>query len=467
MLPLAIPSFVMGFIYIGLLDFTGPVQTAFRQAFGASARLPVHGILPAAFVLSLSLYPYVYLLARTAFRDQGLAALEAARLLGSSRRGAFVRLVLPLARPALVAGITLALMETLTDFATVRYFNVPTLSEGVIRIWQGQMERQNATELAALLLLFALLLIVIERALRGDARYHQLMGRGSARALPAQLRGAKAWIACLICVTILIFGFGLPVEQLVAWTLEEANNPLANVTWATFQQHTLNTIIMAGAGTLVTLALALVLAYTVRRNRSSRIRWIIRAATLGYAMPGAVVAVGVLLALSPLDHAINDTAERLGWTAPGLILTGTLIGLVYAYAVRFMAVGYNSVEASFEKISPSLDAAASTLGARSGRVLRRIHVPLISSGVIAGSVLVFMDIVKELPATFLLRPFGMDTLAVWSYMMASESWWTSAAPPALVIVLVELIPVALLIRLNRPDTHTAKSLNDQSFQYDE
>ncbi len=448
LLPLAVPSFVMGFVFMALFDYAGPVQTQWRAWFGREAFFPeIRSGWGAAIVLTLVLYPYVYLLARAAFREQAASTVEAARVMGYSRLGAFFRLVLPMARPSLAAGAILAMMEAMTDFATVRFFSFPTLSEGVVRTWEGRMDRAAATELATLLLVFAAALIVLERLFRGKARYDQSGGQGR-RSARIPLLGWRRWLAVGLCLTVLGLAFILPVGQLTLWVIAEINGHIPG-TWETvYGQYIANTFSLAFTAALLTVFLSLLLAHGARMNKGRFAKWLVRLATLGYALPGAVIAAGVLLTLAPLDHAANQVLAGSGWQ-PGLLLTGSITGLIYAYVVRFMSVAHNSVDASLVKVKPSMEQAARIMGASSGRILRRIHLPLIANGAAAGVILVFVDVMKELPATLLLRPFGMDTLAIWAYMLASESFWQAAALPSLTILVVGLLPVALLMRIGR------------------
>lgn len=446
LLPLAIPSFVMGFVFMATFDFAGPVQTFWRETFGRGAWFPdIRSGGGAIIVLSLVLYPYVYLLARAAFREQGARTIEAARVMGLTRIGAFFRVALPMARPNLAAGISLAMMEAMTDFGTVRFFNFHTLSEGIVRTWEGRMDRAAASELAALLLLFAILVISLERWLRRGASYSQTGGGAEFVIHRHKLAGWKKWLATGICSAVLGVAFILPVTQLVGWLFAEINETALGSWTTVYWQYVGNTAGLAGISAVVAVTAAVLMVFAARRFTSPWARRLVRLSTLGYAMPGAVVAAGVLLTLSPIDHAINDA---LGGNV-GLILTGSLVGLVYAYTVRFMSVSYSSIESSAEKIKPSLEQAARLMGASSWRILLRIRLPLIINGLAAGLMLVFVDVMKELPATLLLRPFGMDTLAIWTYMLAAESFWQAAAVPALTIVVVGLIPVALLMRLGR------------------
>ncbi len=440
-LPLAMPGYVLGFVFMATFDFAGPVQSALRSWFGPEVWFPeIRSVGGAAIVLSLVWYPYVYLLARAAFAEQSSATLDAARAMGINGAQRFFRLVLPLARPSLVAGVTLVMLETLTDFATVRYFNVMTLSEGVYRIWEGMMDRDAALELATLLLLFALGLILLERALRGQARYTQA-GVTMQRLVPKPLSGWRAVAAPALCWLVLSMAFLLPVAQLVAWTVAELRNPTLPTADGVAWRYIGVSVSLAGGAAALAVLVALLLASGSRLGAGRFVRGTIRLATLGYAMPGAVVAVGTLTLLAAFDEMLFVA----GWSG-GLLLTGSIFGLIYAYLVRFLAIAYGSADASLEKITPRLVEAARCLGAGRLRIVGRIHTPLVGAGLLAGAILVFVDVMKELPATLLLRPFGMDTLSIWTYMLAAESFWQAAAIPALLIVGVGIIPVALLVR---------------------
>lgn len=466
LLPLAVPKFIMGFVFIATFDYAGPVQTRWRAWFGADAWFPdIQSAGGVALVMTLVLYPYVYLLARAAFREQSATTLEAVRVMGYARWQSFLRIVLPLARPSIAAGVALTMMEALTDYGTVSFFGYPTLSEGVVRIWDGRFDRASATELAALLLLFALGMIVLERALRGSARYYQTGGR-TRRLEPVRLGGAGRWLATVACALLVTAAFVLPVAQLGVWAYREYHTPTVGAWRPVYGDYIATTVRLAAMATALIMVLALVVARGVRAGMaahaaaSRRARMLpallARVVTLGYAMPGAVIAAGVLLLLAPLDHDVTDFVNRhLGRTNPDLLLTGTTTALIYAYVVRFMAVGFNSVDASLEKIKPSMEEAARTMGARAPRILWRIQLPLVSSGLAAGALLVFVDVMKELPVTLLLRPpFGSDTLALWAYFLASEAFWQAAAIPALTILVIGLLPVLLLMRVGARERPT-------------
>ena len=443
-LPLAIPAYVIGFAFLGLFDFTGPVQTALRAALGAGARLPeLHSWGGVVLVMTLVFYPYVYLLARTAFREQGAATLETARSLGRSRLAAFREVTLPMARPSLVAGVSLAMMEALADVGTVATFGYRTLTESVYRVWYGMFDRAAAAQLASLLLLFALGMLALERGLRGRARFVQSQRRGAGIA-PGRLRGGRAWAASAACAAVLGLAFALPVAQLLAW----AGGALGGWRAPRFAALVGHTLLLAGLAATLAALLALVLAYAGRLHPSPGVRLAAQSASMGYALPGAVIAVGVLVPLAWLDHGL---AGALGWLAGHpvpLLLTGSAAGLVFAYVARFLSVSFQTVEASLGKIPPSLDDAARSLGAGAGGTLGRVHLPLMRGGLLTALLLVFVETMKELPATLLLRPMGLDTLAIEVWERTSEAMWADAAAPALAIVAAGLAPVVVAIRLS-------------------
>jgi iron(III) transport system permease protein len=444
MLPLAMPPYVVGFTFLGLFDFPGPVQTTLRAWLGEGARLPA---LPAAWgvalVMTLVFYPYVYLLGRAAFREQGAATLETARSLGRSPLQAFLGVVLPMARPSLVAGVALAMMEALADFGTVATFGYRTLTEAIYRVWHGMFDRTAATQLASLLLLFALAVLVLERAARGRARFTQSQRRGPG-VTPLRLTGWRGPAASAACALVLIVAVLIPIGQLLTWAFG------AEAAWPgpTLARALRNTLLLAGAAALATGAVALALAYATRLHPTRVVRAAARLASMGYAVPGAVIAVGILVPLSWLDHVLAWAAERTLRHPAELLLTGSAAGLVFAYVVRFLAPSFQTLEASLAKIPPSLDEASRSLGLGVGPTLRRVHVPLLRRGLLTALILVLVDTMKELPATLLLRPLGLNTLAVEVWVRTSESMWAEAAGPALLIVAGGLCPVLLAIRFS-------------------
>ncbi|HSE94417.1 MAG TPA: iron ABC transporter permease [Methylomirabilota bacterium] len=445
-LPLALPAYVIGFVFLGVFDYAGPLQTALRAWLGAGLRLPdPRASWGVAVVMTFVFYPYVYALARTAFRDQAPEAIESARALGRTRWGVLRHVTLPLARPALVAGMTLAGMEALADFGTVATFGVRTLTVAVYRVWHGLFDRPAATQLAALLLTVAVTLVVVERTARGRARFAQPRRRGRAAA-PTRLSGVRAWAASGTCLTVLTVAFGLPVAQLGIWVGEVlARDGLP----AGFGGLVAGSLQLAGTAALLVTVLAVLLGYALRLRPTRLVAGAVRFATMGYAVPGAVIAVGVLLPLAGLDRVL---ASGLRWVAgmdPGLLVTGSAAGLLFAYVVRFLAVGAHAVEAGLSRIPLHLDEAARSLGAGPGKTLRAVHLPLLRGGILTGLALTFVDVMKEMPATILLRPLGWDTLAIAIWQRTAESLWAEAAVPALALVAAGLVPVALILRLDR------------------
>lgn len=441
-LPLAVPAYVLGFVYVSMLGYAGPVQSGLRSLFGPDAWFPeVRSLAVAALVMTLALYPYVYLLARAAMREQAALTYDAARMLGDGPLRAAFRVVLPMARPSLAAGGALVAMETLTDFATVQYFNVETVSVGVYRVWKGMFDREAATELAAVVLLFALAVIVVERLLRGRARYHQ-HGGAARRIDPVRLPGWRGWLATGACVAVLGVVFVVPVAQLLAWTSGRALQAPGGAFDARYLGHLTNSLVIAVLTAVGCVLVALLVANAVRFGGDRTTRGAAYVSTIGYAVPGPVVAVGVLVVFAALDAAFDAVGVGIG----GILVTGTVAGLLYAYVVRFLALGVNTLEASLDKVQPSVTMSALTLGAPPRRVLARIHLPMLRSGVAVALVLVAIDALKELPIVLLLRPFGFETLAIWVFQLASESRWELAGPPALTIVAVATLPVVVLFR---------------------
>jgi iron(III) transport system permease protein len=446
-LPMAVPAYVQGFVYMATFDFAGPVQTALRPFFNSMAWFPeIRSGTGAILVMTLVLYPYVYLLAKAGFREQSGVLLEAARVMGHGPTTVFLRVILPLARPSIAAGTALALMEALADFATVRFFNFPTLSDGVIRVWHGMMDLRAASELAGLLAMVALVILLLEHVLRGRTRYFQSGGKAPGIA-PVTLPGWRGWLATSVCLLVIAVAFVLPVGQLLSWTLRELPNQPAG-TLDVYAQLARNSIVLSVLAALFATVTALLLASGIRLTSSRATFMLARLATSGYAMPGAVVAVGIIVPLSAFDHALNNFLAAWRGNGVGLVLTGSVVGLVYAYVVRFLSVSFSSIDSSLEKVTPNVTAAARVLGAGPWRLLLRIHFPLVAPGMLAGAILVFVDVMKELPLTMMLRPFGHDTLAVWVWQMAAESVWGGASLPALVIVMAGLVPVFFLMRVD-------------------
>ena len=443
-LPLAVPTYVIGFVFVALFEFAGPVPTFFRETLNLSWKFPnVRSYGAVVLVMSLVVYPYVYLLALTAFRELGSNLTEVARSLGCRSTAVFWRVGLPLARPAIATGVALALMETLADFGTVSVFGYQTLTTAIYRVWFGMFDRVAAGQLAVLLMLFAFALVVLEQRARGRMRFVQAHGRNIARTLPP-LRGYKAWAATAFVSGVLAAGFIVPAGVLAWWSLRAAE---ASLLPRNFPDLLRNTLTLAASACLLAVAAAMILAYATRSTRS-RALWLgARVASLGYAIPGSVIAVGVLTTLSRIDGIINAGLGWFGDFGVGLVLTGSALGLLFAYLVRFISVAFFSVESGLTRISGSMDESARSLGAGPARVLGRVHLPLLRGSLLTALILVFVDVMKEMPATMLIRPFGVDTLAVEVWQRTTESMWTEASAPALSIVAAGVLPVILLTRL--------------------
>lgn len=443
MLPLAMPAYVMAYAYTDWLQFSGPVQATLRAATGWEAReywFPeIRSLWGAAAMLSFALYPYVYLIARTAFLELSRSAIEAGRLAGYGPWGAFFRVAVPLARPAIVAGASLALMETLADFGTVSYFAVEVFTTGIFKAWLSMGDATAAAQLSACLLAFVVVVLALERASRGRAAYY---AGGRRPAPPLPLRGASAMAASAACAAPVFFGFALPAFLLLALAWDEAGTYPGTRLLALVA----NSFSIAGVTALLGVGLALVMAYAARTTASPAVLLVNRAASLGYAVPGAVIAIGVLVPLARVDNALADAIEQAFGVKTGLLFTGTAAALVYAYLVRMLAVALQTTNSGLAKITPAMDAAARSLGATPLGALARVHVPLLAPSLAAASLLVFVDVLKELPATFALRPFNFDTLAIEAYNLAKDERLAEAALPALVIVAVGLLPVIYVSR---------------------
>lgn len=440
MLPFAIPAYVLAFVFVGLLDFSGPVQTLLREWFGSGLRLPsVRSTGGVIIVFILVFYPYVYLLARTAFLAQGKGFMEAARVLGLSPWQAFWRVALPVARPAIGAGVALALMEALADFGAVSVFNFDTFTTAIYKTWYGFFSLSSATQLASLLLLFVAVLLFSEQRARGAIRPSNERPRGKAL---YKLRGWKAFLATTWCCLVFLCAFVIPILQLLAWFWQRGRFDL-DERYTALITHTLYLGLMAAA---ITVTAALLLAFAKRMTPTKRMHALVGFANLGYALPGSVLAVAIMLAFSYLDeHAVIPLSLSFGGAGKPILL-GSLSALLLAYMIRFMAVAYGPLEGALARIKPSLPEASRSLGISGLSLFRRVYLPLLLPGSLSAALLVFVDVLKEMPATLLMRPFGWDTLAVRIFEMTSEGEWARASLPALTLVLVGLLPVVLLIR---------------------
>ncbi len=441
MLPLAVPAYVLAFVTVGLFDFSGPVQEWLRARWGADRYWfpPVRSVGGLMIVMGLAFYPYVYMLARAAFMTQGRRMFEVGRLLGLAPWAAFWRVAIPLARPAIAAGMALALMETLADFGTVAVFNYDTFTTAIYKAWFALFSLEAAAQLSSILLVLVALALIMERTLRRGARYY-VAGKAD-RELRYKLTRGRALLASAAAALTLILAFVLPVIQLLLWALESTAD-----TDARYFRFLANTLGLGMSAAAVTTAGALLLAYTHRLKPDRRMVLTVRLATLGYALPGSVLAVGMMMTVVWIDGHLAAFIHGTSGIAVGPILTGSLVILVAAYAVRFLAVAYGPVDSAFERIRPSLWQAARSLGAGNREILWRISIPMLRPGLVSAALLVLVEVMKEMPATLLLRPFGWDTLATRVFEWTSEGQWQAAALPALTLILIGLLPVFILIR---------------------
>ena len=448
-LPLAMPSYILGYLTIATAGRTGPIQDQWREWFGRDAWFPhVESLGGAIITFSLVLYPYVFLLARAALRDQASGAYLTARSLGAGPAESMRRVVLPLVRPAIAAGAAVVMMETLTDFATVQYFGVDTVSVGVFRIWRGTYDRDAASELALVVLAFAVLAIGLERVGRGRARFGQSGGADSGMA-PSRLTGRWAAAATATCALVIFVAFLGPTLQLLLWAIAEQRSPRGTPLLDQFPGYLWNSLQLVAITAFVCLILATLLANGRRFGRPSVTKLATRTTALGYAVPGPVIGIGVLLTVVAVDTGL----EEIGLNLPGAVATGSMLVLLYAYAVRFLTPGLAAIEAGTEQISDDMTATSRSLGAGPIRTVRRVHLPLSKTALLSAGVLVGVDALKELPIVLLLRPFGFDTLPVWVYNLVSESRFQQAALPALSIIAVATVPVIFVARrLDRPST---------------
>ena len=441
-LPLAMPAYILGFVFLSTMNAAGPVQRSVRDLFGTDWAFSVSTLPGCIVVMSLTLYPYVYLMARSAFAEQAPTTYDAARTLGAGRRRAFFAVLLPLARPSLAAGLVLVMMEVLTDFATVQYFNVQTVSVGVYLVWKGTYDFGSAASLASLVMLFAVAVLAVERLLRGRARFTQRGGRG--RGLPrTTLSPARGWAAATVCLLALSGAFGIPVLRLGSWALGRALGDQPSALGADFLDALVNSAVVAALAAVTCVTLALVMGHALQLGGGRVVRGAAQLTMFGYAVPGPVIAIGTLVLFAWADRALEAVGVPGG---TGLLATGSVVGILYAYAVRFLGPAYQAVDAAYAAVPASMTQSALSLGAGPLRLLGRVHAPLVRSGLAVALVLVAIDAIKELPLVLLLRPFGFTTVSVSVYQLAKENLWEQAAFPALVIVALAMVPVFLLFR---------------------
>lgn len=452
-LPLAMPAYVIAYAYTDALQFAGPVQSWLRGVTGWGAReywFPdIRSIGGAIVLFSLVLYPYVYLTARAAFLQQTASTVEVARLLGHGTWRTLWHVSLPLARPGILAGTVLALMETLADFGTVAYFGIPTFSTGIFRTWFSLGDKIAAAQLSACMMLFVIAILWLERASRGRAQVHDDGRTGQRQPLVRPLMGWRGWLACGLCAAPVMLGFLIPALMLcrMAWVDGDAQfGPR-------FVGLVRNSFVLASTTALVAVLVALAIGYAGRGAthglRARLVRALTRLCGMGYALPGSVIAVGVLVPVAQFDNALSGWLQQHLGLSVGLLLTGGMTALVYAYLVRFLGVALQSVNAGLARITPAMDSAARSLGHGPTATLRRVHAPLLRGSLLTAALIVFVDVMKELPATFVMRPFNFDTLAVQAYNLAADERLAEAATASLVIVLVGLLPVIVLSRAIR------------------
>jgi iron(III) transport system permease protein len=443
LLPLAMPTYVLAFVFLGLLDYSGPVQTQLRTWFGPeNVMFPeirsAGGVIT---VLSLALYPYVYLISRNAFLTQGIRTLEVAQSLGYNRREGFFRVALPMARPWIAGGLMLVLMEALADFGAVSIFNFDTFTTAIYKAWFGFFSLAAAAQLSSILVVIVFVIIIIEQQMRTRMRYYQ-PGRHSVKSHRFRLGRGAGWAACAYSLAVLVFAFIIPSVQLCLWSFDVIAEEF-NARYFGFLTHSLSLGIMAS---VLTCVCALLLSYARRHHPDRTTDYIVRTSTLGYALPGTILAVGVFIPVAYMDNFINDIAVKHFSTDTGPVLQGTLLVMVVAYLVRFMAAGYNSIDNSMQRITKSIDEAANVMGLKGLNMLRLIHLPILRTGMLTAATLVFVDVMKEMPITLMTRPFGWDTLAVKIYELTSEGEWERAALPAITLIIAGLLPIVLLIR---------------------
>jgi iron(III) transport system permease protein len=443
LLPLSMPAYVLAFVFLGIFDFTGPVQTLLRGWFGAGN---VHfpdvssrgGVIT---VMTLVLYPYVYLLARNAFLTQGRRALEAASSLGHSKLDGFFRVALPMARPWIAGGVLLVVMESLADFGAVSIFNYNTFTTAIYKAWFGFFSLPAAAQLSSVLIFIVFIIIVLEQRMRSGMRFTRA-GREAAAAGKIRLKGFWKWTASVYSFSVLLVAFIVPVIQLAVWTMEVYKEEF-NPRYFEFLTHSL---LLGAAGAFFICFSALVLSYAKRHHPDKLSRFLTRTATLGYALPGTVLAVGVFIPVAYIDNVIIDFLKNSAGIEAASILKGTLPVLVAAYMIRFMAAGFNSVESAMQRITRSIDEAARLMGMRGIKMLMKVHLPILRGGFFTAAILVFVDIMKEMPITLMMRPFGWDTLAVKIFELTSEGEWARAALPSIALIMAGILPVILLTK---------------------
>ncbi len=441
-LPLAVPTYIIAFTYAGIFDYAGPFQNLF-SLFGLTApRINIMSLWGVVFIMSFVLYPYVYVIARASFTNQSKTILESSRILGAGAFRSFFSVALPVIRPAVVGGVSLVLMEVLNDYGAVKYYGISTFTTGIFRAWLSLGDFNAAIYLSTILMLFVLVLIIIERVQRGKARFDEggTINRPIRRYKLSKVQKTSCFIVCSIP---LIFGFLVPLMQLLTWSYQTAHK-IINVQ---FFELVVNSFTVALTAALFCVLVAIVLIYAVKLNQKILIRGLAKISILGYSIPGAVIAVGVMIPLLFIDKSLISTLERITGGTFGLILSGTTFALIFAYVVRFLAVGYNPIDSGFKKVCNNLDEASRSLGISPLKTLLKIDLPLIKSTIFSGALLVFVDVLKELPLTLILRPFNFDTLATKAFELAGDEMVAESANPAIIIIATGILPIIFLSSL--------------------
>ena len=449
LMPLALPAYIGAYALVDFFEYAGPFQTLLRTLFGwtnaqdyAFPEIRSRGA--AIFVLTLSLYPYVYLLARVAFREHSARAYEVSRALGCGPLRSFFKVGLPLARPSIAAGSAIVMMETLNDFGAVEFFAVQTLTTGIFTVWLESSNVGGAAQIACVIMIFVLGLVMIEKHSRRDARTFK-MGKSQKTPVAEELMGRNGFLVALFCATPVVFGFFMPVLVLLSHAIDQAAQLSDPALW----RAVINSIWVSGLAAIITLIFGMTLVYGTRRSQSPLAKSLVPATTIGYAAPGAVLAIGIVIPMALFENAFSDFV--LNWTGfdPGLFFTGTIAAVVFAYFVRFFAIAFGGIDTAFDRLSPNMGAASRSLGLSPLATLLRVHAPLLRGSIITAGLLIFVDSIKELPATLLLRPFGMDTLATHTYTFASLENIEGASPAALAIVAVGLVAVLIVARSSK------------------
>lgn len=457
LLPMAVPAYVIAYVYTDILEYSGPLQSTLRATFNWTSRsdywfFEIRSLGGAITMMTLVLYPYVYLLARSAFLEQSVCVLEASRTLGYGPWKSFRRVALPLARPAIAVGVSLVMMETLNDFGTVDFFAISTFTAGIFDVWLNMNSTSGAAQLATVLLLFVGALVALERIGRRGRKFHHTSSRQ--RALPGyQLHGSQKWLVFGVCLTPVVLGFGVP-----AWVLGKyAINHYRDAFEASFWSHVGNSLMLASIAATIAVLVGVFLAYGLRMSHNPMVRALTRFSALGYAVPGAVLGIGIVVALGWADNSFDALMRKNFSISTGLILSGTIAAVSFGYVVRFLSLSFGTVDAGLSKITTNMDGAARTLGLNRLATLMRVHLPLMRPSVITAALLVFVDCMKELPMTMILRPFDFETLATFVHQYASDEQLAEASLAALAIVAAGIIPVVLMsLTMNNNDAQAGE-----------